>query len=287
MPRFIRAGKYNTEHETELPVIIGGGTSRSNRKDIMTMDWDGNAMFAGGSVFGGDVSADGDFSATGNAEIGGNADIGGDVNIDGKLNIFKYEGFYKHKFTRTAFITPTISTQGITVTNGLVWVNGKYLFVPYVIKFSMFFGDYSTGDYQSKMNFTILSHLPFSDDNTQPTNQELVTYIASFLDEFGYKTEDNQHLNTSQLIASNREKIFPVDGVYKNSSNVLCPIIGIYAYKYDLSQHSNDKIDIICRDLSETDKYKVYTWVVTNDSAPSGETWIKPAFWLVSSYYPH
>lgn len=41
-------GKYNVEDtENKYAHIVGGGTSTSERKNIHTLDWDGNAMFAG------------------------------------------------------------------------------------------------------------------------------------------------------------------------------------------------------------------------------------------------
>lgn len=44
-------GKYNTEDtENKYAHIIGGGTSDVNRFNIHTVDWNGNAWFAGGSI---------------------------------------------------------------------------------------------------------------------------------------------------------------------------------------------------------------------------------------------
>ena len=41
-------GKYNVEDPTgEYAHIIGGGTSEQNRKNIHTVDWDGNAFYSG------------------------------------------------------------------------------------------------------------------------------------------------------------------------------------------------------------------------------------------------
>lgn len=39
-------GTYSAEDEYKA-LIVGGGTSKSNRKNIHTIDWDGNAIFAG------------------------------------------------------------------------------------------------------------------------------------------------------------------------------------------------------------------------------------------------
>ncbi len=40
-------GKYNKGDYTQYAHIVGGGTSDADRKNIHTIDWDGNAMFAG------------------------------------------------------------------------------------------------------------------------------------------------------------------------------------------------------------------------------------------------
>lgn len=45
-------GRYNAE-DTEKAHIVGGGTSDTDRKNIYTMDWDGNAEFAGKVYSGG------------------------------------------------------------------------------------------------------------------------------------------------------------------------------------------------------------------------------------------
>ena len=40
-------GKYNIEDSYEYAHIVGGGTSDTDRKNIHTLDWSGNAVFAG------------------------------------------------------------------------------------------------------------------------------------------------------------------------------------------------------------------------------------------------
>ncbi len=45
-------GKFNDiEDETEYAHVVGGGTSENDRKNIHTLDWSGNAMFAGNIIF--------------------------------------------------------------------------------------------------------------------------------------------------------------------------------------------------------------------------------------------
>ena len=47
-------GKYNVEDANGTYAhIVGGGAGENNRKNIHTIDWNGNAMFAGGLVVGG------------------------------------------------------------------------------------------------------------------------------------------------------------------------------------------------------------------------------------------
>lgn len=48
-------GKFNDiEDETEYAHVVGGGTSENDRKNIHTLDWDGNAYFAGDVTIGKD-----------------------------------------------------------------------------------------------------------------------------------------------------------------------------------------------------------------------------------------
>ena len=45
-------GRYNEfDEEGKYAHIVGGGTSSGNRKNIHTLDWNGNAMFAGNIIF--------------------------------------------------------------------------------------------------------------------------------------------------------------------------------------------------------------------------------------------
>lgn len=58
------SGKYNVPIKN-LAVIVGGGTSESNRKNIHTLDWTGNGWFAGDVTNGNGVSLDGLMSMIG------------------------------------------------------------------------------------------------------------------------------------------------------------------------------------------------------------------------------
>lgn len=50
-------GKYNVEDtNNEFAHIVGGGTSDTNRKNIHTIDWNGNAVFAGDVTYNGSQS---------------------------------------------------------------------------------------------------------------------------------------------------------------------------------------------------------------------------------------
>lgn len=51
------SGKYNLQdNNNQYSVIVGGGTSGTDRKNIHTMDWTGNAYFAGDVTNGASVS---------------------------------------------------------------------------------------------------------------------------------------------------------------------------------------------------------------------------------------
>lgn len=53
-------GKYNVEDPgSKYAHIVGGGTSNTDRKNIHTIDWSGNAVFAGNVINGNGVSLDG------------------------------------------------------------------------------------------------------------------------------------------------------------------------------------------------------------------------------------
>lgn len=53
-------GKYNVEDtKNEFAHIVGGGTSDTERKNIHTLDWLGNAVFAGDVINGNGVTMDG------------------------------------------------------------------------------------------------------------------------------------------------------------------------------------------------------------------------------------
>lgn len=53
-------GKYNVEDKTNTYVhIVGGGTSNTDRKNIHTIDWNGNAVFSGDVSNGNGITMDG------------------------------------------------------------------------------------------------------------------------------------------------------------------------------------------------------------------------------------
>lgn len=52
-------GKFNATSETNLAHIIGGGTGWSDRKNIHTVDWEGNGWFSGNIKIGGNKYAEG------------------------------------------------------------------------------------------------------------------------------------------------------------------------------------------------------------------------------------
>ena len=53
-------GKYNVEDtDNRYADIVGGGTSETDRKNIYTLDWQGNAQFAGEVTDGNGVSLSG------------------------------------------------------------------------------------------------------------------------------------------------------------------------------------------------------------------------------------
>lgn len=53
-------GKYNVEDKTNTYAhIVGGGTSNTDRKNIYTLDWNGNAMFSGDVTNGNGITMNG------------------------------------------------------------------------------------------------------------------------------------------------------------------------------------------------------------------------------------
>ena len=71
-------GKYNKD--LGYVVMIGGGSSDTDRKNILTVDWDGTVRNTGG------VYADGDVTGE-NGIFGGNLSVLGNVNFYGKANL--------------------------------------------------------------------------------------------------------------------------------------------------------------------------------------------------------
>lgn len=71
-------GKYNKD--LGYVVMIGGGSSDTDRKNILTVDWDGTVRNTGG------VYADGDVTGK-NGIFGGNLSVLGNVNFYGKANL--------------------------------------------------------------------------------------------------------------------------------------------------------------------------------------------------------
>lgn len=71
-------GHYNVEDANgDYALIIGNGTSDSNRSNALTVGWDGSVDAAGDASIAGDVSAGGALAVTGDATMGGTLGVTG------------------------------------------------------------------------------------------------------------------------------------------------------------------------------------------------------------------
>ncbi len=113
-------GKFNVEDTAnKYAHIVGGGTDTNNRRNLHTVDWDGNAEFEGKGYFGGSGSFGGDVTIPEGARF-----LAGASAMLKEFTMRKYAG--TSVITDIAITKPGIYiAQGIDSDNIAMYANGK------------------------------------------------------------------------------------------------------------------------------------------------------------------